>query len=183
MIRLFVGFEIPPPVRAELLRLQNHLPGAYWRTAERLHFTLSFIGDVREPDGEELLRELRFIRFPSFEMSLKGIGYFERAGIPHHLWIGVDADEALKALQLKVESAVRRVVDRTAERFKFFPHVSLARLQESTRDDVYGYIARNNLFCSSPFRLDSFALFQSIARESGEGKHYRVIENYPLTAS
>ena len=181
MIRLFVGLELPEKVKEQLLSLDKNLPGALWKSADKLHLTLSFVGNVEEPVAEELVRELRFIRFPAFHLSLKEIGYFESSGMPHHLWAGVAEDKALRELQEKVEGVVRKVGLGNQDKFKFHPHVTLAKLQGTQLTDVMDYIGKNNLFHSELFLVESFSLFSSHAKEAGEGKYYKIEEQYPLS--
>ena len=180
MIRLFAGIDLPDTVKKQLQTLQCGLPTALWRAPEKMHLTLRFIGNLDEQIAEEVLKELRYIRFPAFHLSLKGVGYFERSGIPHHIWAGVDEDKAIRELQAKIDGAVKKAGAGQADRFKFTPHVTLGKLFGATRDDVFGYIQANNLFHGDTFEAGSFTLYQSIARENGEGKYYKEIEEFPL---
>ena len=180
MMRLFIGLVLPEKVKGQLMALDKNLSGALWKSPDKLHLTLSFVGNVEEPMAEELLRELRFIRFPAFHLSLKEIGYFATGDLPHHLWVGVDEDKALKELQEKIASVVRKLGFGDRDKFKFHPHVTLAKLQGVGLSDVMNYISKNNLFHSDLFLVDSFNLFSSHAKEAGEGKYYKVEEQYPL---
>jgi len=180
MIRLFVGLSLPQTVQEQLMSLDKNLSGALWKSADKLHLTLSFIGNVEEPVAEELVRELRFIRFPAFHVSLKEIGYFATGDMPHHLWAGVDEDKALRELQEKIAAVVRKMGLADRDKFKFHPHVTLAKLQGTNLTEVMSYIGKNNLFHSDLFLVDSFNLFSSHAKEAGEGKYYTIEEQYPL---
>ena len=180
MIRLFVGLSLPETIKEQLTRLQKGLPSALWRPAEKMHLTLRFIGNLDEPSAEEVLKELRYIRFPAFHYSLKGIGYFARGDIPHHIWAGVDEDKAIRELQQKIDSAIKKAGAGQEDKFKFTPHVTLGKLFGTDISDVFKYIQANNLFHSEVFEASSFTLYQSIARENGEGKYYKEIEEYPL---
>jgi len=180
MIRLFVGIDLPDEVKESLSALQKGLPSALWRPTQKMHLTLRFIGNLEEPIAEEVLKELRYIRFPSFHFALKGIGYFERSGVPHHIWAGVDSDKAIRELQQKIDTAVKKAGAGQADKFKFVPHVTLGKLFGANRADVFEYIRQNNLFRTDSFEATSFSLYQSIARENGEGKYYKEIEEFPL---
>lgn len=181
MIRLFVGIDLPQNIKEQLYTLRGGLSGANWRAPERMHLTLRFIGTIPEHIADEVLRELRYIRFPAFHMSLKSIGYFDVGGIPHHLWAGADNEKILQDLHDKVDAAIKRAGGGDRADFKFLPHVTLAKLQGSTMNDVFQYITEKNLFHTDSFLVDSFSLFISHARENGEGKYYTVEENYPLS--
>ena len=180
MIRLFAGIDLPMDVKKQLQNLQKGLPSALWRPDNKMHLTLRFIGNLEASMAEEVLKELRYIRFPAFHFSLKGIGYFERGGIPHHIWAGDDGDKAIRELQQKIDSAVKKAGAGQADKFKFVPHVTLGKLFGANRTEVFEYITRNNLFHTAEFEATSFILYQSIARENGEGKYYKEIEEFPL---
>ncbi len=180
MIRLFVGLSLPENIKKELTSLQRNLPGALWRPAEKMHLTLRFVGNVEEPVADEVLKELRYVRFPAFHFSLKEIGYFARADVPHHIWAGVAEDKAVRELHDKIDSAVKKAGAGQEDRFKFTPHVTLGKLIGSDMNDVFRFIAQNNLFHSETFQATSFSLYQSIARENGEGKYYKEVAEFPL---
>ena len=180
MIRLFAGLSLPNPIKEELSALQKGLPSALWRPTNKMHLTLRFIGNLDEPMAEDVLKELRYIRFPAFHYSLKGIGYFAKGDVPHHIWAGVEEDKAIRELQSKIDSAVRKAGAGQEDKFKFVPHVTLGKLYGTSMDELFTYIRDNNLFHTEPFEATSFTLYQSIARENGEGKYYKEIEEYPL---
>lgn len=181
MIRLFVGLDLPENIKDEIYSLRGGLGGALWHTKEKLNLNLRFIGNVEEPVAEDILKELRYVRFPAFHMAFKEINYFANGDIPHHIWTGVTEPKLIGELQQKIDSAIKKAGGGDADRFKFVPHVSLAKLQGTTTDEVFDYIASNNLFHSSDFLVDSFSLFASHARENGSGKYYTVEEVYPLS--
>ncbi|MBR3913073.1 MAG: RNA 2',3'-cyclic phosphodiesterase [Alphaproteobacteria bacterium] len=180
MLRLFVGIDLPEEIKEELYSLRGGLYGAQWHTKERLNLNLRFIGNVSEPVAEDVLKELRYIRFPAFHMAFKEIGYFAYGDQPHHIWTGVDTPKLIGELQEKIDKAVINAGAGNADKFKFVPHVSLAKLTGTTMAEVFEYIGRNNLFHSKPFLVDSFCLFASHARENGEGKYYTIEETYSL---
>ncbi len=180
MIRLFVGLELPEHIKNQLYSLRGGLEGAFWHPKERLTLNLRFIGNVEEPTAEDILKELRYIRFPAFHMAFKEIHYFANSDIPHHIWTSVTEPRIVGELQQKIDNAIKKAGGGTADRFKFVPHVSLAKLQGTTMDEVFRYIAQNNLFHSEEFLVDSFSLYASHARENGEGKYYTAEETYPL---
>lgn len=181
MIRLFAGLDLPEEIKEELCSLRGGLFGAKWHAKERLNLNLRFIGNVTEPVAADILKELRYIRFPAFHVSFKEVGYFAVGNQPHHIWTGVDSPKIISELQEKIDKAVIRAGGGNADKFKFVPHIALAKLQGTSMNEVFDYIQRNNLFHGKTFLADSFCLFQSHARENGEGKYYTVKEMYPLS--
>lgn len=181
MIRLFVGLELPEDIKKKLLTLRGGVPGAVWRPMDKMHLTLRFIGEINEQMVHEVIRELRSVRFPAFHLSLSQIGYFAVGARPHHLWVGVQDHKALIELHQKIVDAFKHIELPVTDKYKFMPHVTLAKLQGTTLDDVFTYISQNNLFKTEPFLVDSFALFSSRVRENGEGKFHTPEEFFPLS--
>ncbi len=181
MIRLFAGLEIPDAVKDQIQSLPKNLTGAFWKSGEKLHLTLRFIGNIEEPVADEVVRTLRDIRFPAFRLGLKELGYFAVGDNPHHLWTGVDDKKNVAALAEKIDAAVKKAGGGMNDKFKFMPHVTLAKLQGATLPGVLRYIEQNNLFKSDAWTAESFALFSSHARAYGDGKNYRIEEQFPLS--
>ncbi len=179
MIRLFAGLELPEDIRDHIYSLHGGVPMAHWVEKDKLHLTLCFLGNIQEDVGENIHDKLCQLRFPSFNLGFKQIGYFENSGIPHHLWVGVDYYQALDDLSAKISNIARDCgVDN--DRFKFHAHVNIASLKGTSMSDVMNFVSANNLFKTRQFQVYYFTLFSSYARENGEGKYYRVEARYPL---
>ena len=173
MIRLFTAIALPETLKTRLSFLQGGVPGARWSTAENLHLTLRFIGEVDEARANDIDEVLSALRAPPFELTLKGAGEFGGRD-PHALWIGVVPSDALLRLASKIESALQRM-GLEAETRKYTPHVTLARLRDAPVAKVREFLAAHSLFGSAPFAVSSFALYSS------EQGHYRIERRYPLT--
>ncbi|MDD4520100.1 MAG: RNA 2',3'-cyclic phosphodiesterase [Alphaproteobacteria bacterium] len=179
MIRLFAGLELPEDVQGQIAEIQGGIPNARWVMEEKLHLNLCFIGNVEEPLLFDLSQEFYRLKFNAFDLSLKEIGYFATGMIPHHLWVGVSNPKPLEALNSKLERITNSYGIRP-DRFKFQPHVSIAKLHGSSMREAQEFIAENNLFHTPEFKVYYFTLFSSHAREDGEGKYYRIEGRYPL---
>ncbi len=62
---------------------------------------------------------------------------------------------------------------------KYTPHVTLARLRDSSSRQVADYLSERGLFRSEPFTVDRFVLFSS--RASVGGGPYVIEEVFPLS--
>ena len=105
MLRLFAALEVPPDIGQGLVRRQQVLPGARWRTSDSLHVTLRFFGEIDEATAADLDAELAGIAGPSVEVALEGVG---SAGAGHQIdtvWAGVRESEPLRVLAGRCESA------------------------------------------------------------------------------
>jgi 2'-5' RNA ligase len=177
MIRLFAAVPMPAEIAAALARRQQGLEGARWRTAEQLHITLRFFGEVREDLARDLDAELAGIGGGGFELVLEGAGAFNEGGEINAIWAGVAENPELKRLAKACETAARRVRLKPDTR-NFRPHVTLAYLKRADPDKVAAWIQANNLLKSPPIRVDRFGLYSSFL--ASEGAQYRLEAEYSL---
>jgi 2'-5' RNA ligase len=176
MQRLFVALAIPDAVAPSLALIQSGVPGARWQSREQLHLTLRFIGDVDGRDAAMIDDALAGIAAPRFTLELHGTGEFG-AKHPHALWAGVRPNEALLHLQRKVETAVQRA-GQPADRQRYTPHVTLARLSRGNVGRVMDYLTDHALYASAPFAVDGFILYSSVL--TSDGSIYRAERAYRL---
>jgi 2'-5' RNA ligase len=177
MIRLFVGLALPEPLRAELARRQNGVPGARWVEPKNLHITLRFIGEVDEDVAADIAAELEVITAPPAPVVLNGLGRFGDKRGARILYVGVDPDPALTHLRDKVESACVRA-GLEPERRAFKPHVTLARFARFGSRRVDDIVAANTEWRPGAFLADSFVLFSS--HLSPHGADYTAERTYLL---
>ncbi len=181
MMRLFVALSLPVDVRARLAALQTGLAGARWIDAPRMHLTLRFIGEVPEVDARDMDFALQGIHAPAFDVTLDGVGYFERRGLVHAVWARIARNEALSHLQAKVESAMVRC-GLEPEGRKFTPHITLARLKDVPAHNIGPWMQHAHgvgaPVGSSSFHVDGFVLYQSF--RSRNGAKYEPLAEYPL---
>jgi 2'-5' RNA ligase len=177
MPRLFTGLEIPPSVAQSLAMMRGGLPGARWIDAENYHLTLRFIGDIDDALAREIAGVLARVHRRPFELRLDGLTSFggrkpravvaAAAPVPPLMELQAEHDRLLQRLGLEPEGR------------KYTPHVTLARLRDSSSHQVADYLAARGHYRSMPFQVFRFALFSS--RASVGGGPYIVEEAYPLT--
>ena len=160
MLRLFVALALPAALKAQLAVLSGGIPGAKWVPPENYHLMLRFIGEVESWRAQEVDDALATIRARPFELSLRGLGTFEKGGRIHALWVGAEKTEGLAFLQSKVETALQRI-GLEPERRRFAPHVTLARTERAPQEKLIGFVQAHNLFRAPPITVDSFTLYSS----------------------
>lgn len=177
MLRLFVAIPLPDSIRSDLSGLCSGVPDAKWVSAENMHLTLRFIGEVGRGDADDIHQALSRIRLPAFELVVAGVGCFESRNKVHTLWASVEKQELLSRLRDKVEAAAVRL-GLEPERRKFKAHVTLARFRKGTGSRIGAYIEQHDRFRSQPFPVEHFTLFRS--HLGSEGPHYEALAEYPL---
>jgi 2'-5' RNA ligase len=176
MYRLFVAIRPPQPVRDLLIDAMDDSPALRWVGDEQLHLTLRFIGEVERPLANDVAAALAQIRFPAFDLRVKGAGRFERRN-GGALWAGVEPRAPLAELAAKVERACVSA-GLEPERRAFHPHITIARWNRRNAEAVAAFERRHSNLASEPFAVDKFILFKS--HLSRHGPHYEVVAAYPL---
>ena len=176
MHRLFVAIRPPEHVRDLLIDAMDDSPALRWVGEEQLHLTLRFIGEVERPLANDVAAALARVRFPAFELAVKGVGRFERKN-GGALWAGVEPRAPVAELAAKVERACVSA-GLEPERRAFHPHITLARWNRRNAEAVTDFERRQADLASEPFAVAEFTLFES--HLSRHGPHYEEVASYPL---
>jgi RNA 2',3'-cyclic 3'-phosphodiesterase len=176
MPRLFTGLEVPRHVGESLAIMRGGLPGARWIDSENYHLTLRFIGDIDDALARDIAVLLGRVRRRPFALRLDGLTSF--GGRKPRAVVAVATPIApLIELQAEHERLLQRL-GLEPEGRKFTPHVTLARLRESSSRQVADYLAARGHYRSASFEISRFVLFSS--RSSVGGGPYVVEAAYPL---
>jgi 2'-5' RNA ligase len=177
MIRLFAALAIPSEIADGLTRRQTGLREARWRTADSLHITLGFAGEVDEATAADIDAELLRVEGAPLTLRLEGVGAFGEGRDIHAVWAGVAESPALAGLAGRCERAMRRAgapVPRRAYR----AHVTLAYLRRPDPQSVERWLQAHSLLRSPDFEAAAFGLYSSWG--STAGSQYRLECVYPL---
>lgn len=176
MPRLFTGLEIPSSVTQSLAIMRGGLPGARWIDPENYHLTLRFIGDIDDALARDIAGVLGGVQRGSFELRLDGLSSFGGRR-PRAVVAAAVPVAPLIELQAEQERLLRRLGLEPDAR-KYTPHVTLARLRDSSSRRVADYLAARGHYRSASFQVSRFVLFSS--RASVGGGPYVVEADYPL---
>lgn len=139
-------------------------------SAENLHLTLHYMGQLALPLIEELKQAAAQIKPAEFSLSLDHFGSFPAAGV---LWLGSSQHpESLAGLH---QALARQLLAAAIqpERRAFQPHITLLRHYRHTITEEASLLER-------PFSwvVKRFALLESVSSE--QGVVYRPLAVYPL---
>ncbi|TIR97561.1 MAG: RNA 2',3'-cyclic phosphodiesterase [Mesorhizobium sp.] len=106
-----------------------------------------------------------------------------RGGLPGARWIDVENYHLTLRFIGDVEGHIADDIANALDRVnrKFSPHVTLARLRNSSPADVAQYLSARGNFSTLPFRVGRFVLMSS--RDSVGGGPYIVEEAWPLVGA
>ena len=176
MPRLFTALEIPPDIAQSLAMLRGGLPGARWVDPENYHLTLRFIGDIDDALANDIALLLDQVNRRGFDLRFDGLAPFGGRK-PRAVVAAVAPVPPLIELQAEHERLMQRV-GLEPEKRKYTPHVTLARLRDSTSLQVADYLSARGPFRVAPFSVSRFVLYSS--KTSVGGGPYVVEADYPL---
>jgi 2'-5' RNA ligase len=179
MPRLFTALEIPRHVADSLAMMRGGLPGARWIDPENYHLTLRFIGDIDDALARDIAGLLGRVQRRPFELRLDGLNSFGGRK-PRAMVAAATPIAPLMELQAEHERLLQRLGLEPDGR-KYIPHVTLARLRESSSQQVADYLSARAHYRSASFEVSQFVLFSS--RASVGGGPYVVEAAYPLLAA
>lgn len=162
-------------MREALLARMGGIVHARWQTADQLHLTLRFIGEVDRHQAEDIAAALGSVHHPSFTLALEGTGQFDRKGRTDTLWVGVAPQEPVKLLHNKIDRALHRV-GVPPETRAFLPHITIARFGRSG-GAVGGFMEAGTVPAASA-EINEFCLYESVLGSAGST--YTIIARYPL---
>jgi len=186
-MRLFVAIELDDRARAAIAERQQHVQQAVgvgrdrtWISPERMHLTLAFLGDVKEPHSSEVIRVTASpLDAAPFTLGFGGVGAFPPRGAPRVIWIGTTTGSAEAIAVQRIVAERLRGVGVAVESRRFHPHITLARWRgarpaDRTRIgaiDEGGEVAR--------VHVDHVTLFES--RLSPRGPTYTAVSRATLS--
>lgn len=176
MHRLFIALRPPVDVREMLLAAMGGVERARWQSDDQLHLTLRFVGEVDRRAADDLVATLSSVLVPPFDLSIRGVGHFEKKGRPTALWAALAPLPALDTLQRRVERACRSA-GLTPETRKFVPHVTLARLGGGAQGSGE-WLAQHGDLSAPAWPGRAFRLYESTLGTGGSA--YEPIAEWPL---
>jgi RNA 2',3'-cyclic 3'-phosphodiesterase len=177
MYRLFAAIDLPEETADELAAFDRNLKGARWVPPDQHHLTLRFLGDADDTQFQSIRQALGAVRGAPFTLTLRGIGHFPPGKEPRVLLVGMEKNPALAALQEQVERAAI-AAGFPADPRRFSPHITLARLRNSSPSEVREWEQRQAAYRDTVVPVDEFHLYSSILTRDG-AVHRREV-TYPL---
>jgi 2'-5' RNA ligase len=136
-----------------------------WVPAANMHLTLRFLGSIGEELVEGVTGACKRVapRHQPVEAKAVGLGAFPSLNRPRVLWVGVEAPEALSALQRDVEAAMVDLGFEKEER-AYHPHLTVGRVKEGHAS--VAELWKSDVVCgSSP--LSEIVVYESRTRSAG----------------
>ncbi len=187
-MRTFIAIELDDEIKRNLLSLITELDklmrgtrNVKWVKQEGMHLTLKFLGEIPGEKVREIESALKAIseKYKPFGLKLKGTGTFPPGKKnPRVIWIGIEEEETLKALQFHLEGELEKL-GFLRERRKFHPHLTLGRVKiPSHLKEILFLLEKNKEADFGEMQVKKLTFFQSILKPSGA--EYSVLSEFEL---
>lgn len=182
-LRLFVAFELPPPIVAELTDyiapLRELDDGVRWVKPDKVHLTLKFLGETPVAKIATIKATLAEVcrQFAPFTCEIAGAGTFPNPQRPQVLWVGLhDPHGRLGKLAQEVDRALHQV-GFAREKRAFSPHVTLGRVRAGRAAAAVKEMM-NHPFPSRELACEKLVLMHSVLQR--EGAVYTALQRFAL---
>ncbi|MEM3811097.1 MAG: RNA 2',3'-cyclic phosphodiesterase [Conexivisphaerales archaeon] len=179
-MRCFVSVNLEDkPLINKIIKLQKDLVGMESGikavSAENLHYTLRFLGEIDQKTVNKAIDLLKKISYNQFDIELNGLGVFPDMQMIRVIWVG-SPSRGLVELAGFVNSALGEIGKNNDS---FLPHLTIARVKYMhDRSRLLSYVSANRNTVFGSFRVVEFNLMQSELKP--EGPRYTAIKKFDL---
>ena len=188
-VRVFVAIELPGNVKRGLgsiiegLRQRSHTP-AKWVSADAIHLTLKFLGEIPGSRVEEVKKALTTacLGTPPMHLEIDALGGFPDTAQPRVVWAGLSGDtEVLSRLAARVDLALAEL-GYARESRPFVPHLTVSRVRPEASRQARSELGAAILATALPEGLSFDAAAVSLMRSQlrPQGALYTQLSHTPL---
>ena len=161
-MRCFIALDISGQAKDEIERIQKQIPEFLGKLTERenLHLTFKFLGEISDEKFEEAKKNLKKIKFKSFDAKLGFLGVFSEDAV-RIVWIWLEnCDE----LQKEIDEKLKDVFPKEK---RFMSHLTIARVKNVEHKERFLKQLRNIRVNPITFKVRGFSLKQSTLTKDG----------------
>jgi 2'-5' RNA ligase len=174
LLRSFLAIELPRAILQKIEEVQEDLKSSHadvrWVSAEKIHLTLKFFGNIEESRIEPIVKsiEVSIQAISPFPLTIRGMGAFPHLKNPRVIWVGVvDGNGMLAPFQRQLEIQFEKIGFQAEDR-PFHPHLTLGRMKSSRgREELVWRIEKHREEEFGEFPVERVLLFRSELRPTG----------------
>jgi 2'-5' RNA ligase len=183
-MRTFIAIDLDETIKETLEgligRLRRQGGDIRWVKPEGMHLTLKFLGEIGEETVAKVMSTLEVVasRNRPFHLIFRGTGTFPPGHRARVLWVGIEENPGLKALQEDLEREMERLGFSREER-GFHPHLTLGRVKASLGlQPVLQEFSKEAATIFGETEATRLTFFQSTLKPTGA--EYKIIGEYRL---
>ena len=187
--RTFIAVDTGKAIRDRLVSLQERLAQSgtpvKWVSAENLHVTLLFLGEVGEREVMPICRAAAEVgrTHAAFSFSVETVGCFPNIHRPRVVWVGVGEGAAeVGALHDALEPPLMELGCYRREERHFTPHITLGRVKaERIGAEITAALAKVAKWRAGEVQATEFHVLSS--ELTSKGPTYTVLSRVPLSGA
>ncbi len=135
---------------------------------ENIHLTLKFLGEIEDPQVDEISRFIEGISFDPFEFRVEGVGVFPNLRRPTTIWAGITegVGELVNIFGLVNEGLSQFGFEK--DRRRYSPHLTIARVRGgNNRDRLVEELLQFEDYQFGSIKVDRIKLKKSVLTRNG----------------
>jgi 2'-5' RNA ligase len=173
--RTFIAVDIGESICDAAVSLQETLAktgaSVRWASAESLHVTLLFLGEVDDRDLHAVCRAVQEVAAtePPFALRVSGVGAFPNTRRPKIVWAGItEGAEPLQRLHDDLETRMLALGCYRKEERAYTPHLTLGRVKGDTDGSALApELAKRQAWDGGRTTVDEVLVFSSELEKDG----------------
>ena len=146
--------------------LQKRLPqNAKLSLVKSFHLTLKFLGDVQPNKIDEIIENLRKIKFEKLPVSLDSIGIFPTENYIRVVWVGLKPEDIVINLQKQINKSLEKLFKKEKD---FKAHITLARVKNPMDKKSFVEYIKNIKVEDKKSTVKDFRLMKSTLTYQGQ---------------
>jgi len=189
MLRTFIAVDFPPETLTKIAKIigyfktQTPMDALKWVSAENLHLTIKFIGDIPKDKLVQIrmiIKEALVDKLP-FKIGIGGLGMYPNKNNPRVIWLGVTYDQTLRDIHHVLNHSLKNAGIEPDKR-DYSPHITIARIrqrtQEETRQEIGATLSKFKVDSLGEIKINEIILYQS--ELTRKGPIYTPLLSQPL---
>ena len=185
-MRTFISIDIVNPViKQKVLEFQEKFSSintVKFIDSAQLHFTIKFLGEIDSFLINDVILQLKRIKFRKFTVKLSSIGSFPNDQYISIIWAGVDSNSVniLQSLSKKINKQLFNLFP--SDTRKFTAHVTLARIKsKKLNSEIVNILHKNSQLFFGQNIVNNFSFKSS--ELTPHGPVYSTLYDFTLNES
>ena len=184
--RIFIAIDISEAARAAVVTYIEKLYLDFvripvgWEHAEKLHFTIRFLGDTDEEWLDKVCEVVRATanKFQPFSVRIAETGVFPHYKNAKVLWLGPkQGSDKMTAINSEMDACLN-LIGIEPEKRKFHPHLTIARIKDLEKSRTLVRVHRQRQFEPIVFTAAGLTVYESKLRKTGS--EYVPVRFFPF---
>ena len=165
-MRLFIAIKLSIEQLNEVKNVQKEFDTLiHGSKSSDFHLTLKFLGEIDEKLLPNIIDALNKVKIDEINLILSNIGVFPGNNNPRVLWVGLNNDDNLAALEKNISNALSFL--NLKEDHKFHPHITLYRIKEIKDKQKFLSKLKNTDVKKIASKTSGFTLYKSTLTPNG----------------